>query len=39
MSLWCAASTGPETKDVYGHLVAEDSSRAAEAMHRTLFGQ
>jgi integrase len=27
-----------ETKDVYGHLVAEDSRRAAEAMNRVLYG-
>jgi integrase len=26
-----------ETKDVYGHLVAEDSRRAAEAMNRVLY--
>jgi integrase len=27
-----------ETKDVYGHLVAEDSRRAADAMNRVLYG-
>ena len=28
-----------ETKDVYGHLVAEDSRRAAHAMGEALYGQ
>jgi integrase len=28
-----------ETKDVYGHLVAEDSRRAAKAMGEALYGQ
>jgi len=28
-----------ETKDVYGHLVAEDSRRAAQAMGEALYGQ
>ena len=28
-----------ETKDVYGHLVAEDSRRAAEVMNRVLYGE
>jgi integrase len=27
-----------ETKDVYGHLVAEDRRRAAQAMGEALYG-
>ena len=29
----------PAADDVYGHLVAEDSPPAAEAMNRVLYGQ